>query len=283
MKPGIIVSFSLVIAMPVLASGEHSQAVSDETIQTQRQHLSENTEGEGFGPQSPRDIDNHVGSNPVLFAEAPDYHRMNLCNIHFHKNAEHKGGEFTRYAGNGDGEGNQSGYRYSGELTADELAPMEHPVCENDHGSLQVGDTVEVHYVHSTAKVSPGPTLAACLSETLTNPQLRVESQVFVLVNDPAAADFGALTTVATRNGYEQAINIPSTTGKPVVYAGSTTGPGYNEKGSPFAVTWAVRPQVMKVNIGSVGEWCQSNIFDENHGHGVRNLVTDAQLLSPIK
>lgn len=24
---------------------------------------------------------------------------MNLCNIHFHKNAEHKGGEFTVYAG----------------------------------------------------------------------------------------------------------------------------------------------------------------------------------------
>jgi hypothetical protein len=30
---------------------------------------------------------------------------MNLCNIHFHKNAEHKGGEFTQYAGNGDGDG----------------------------------------------------------------------------------------------------------------------------------------------------------------------------------
>lgn len=85
---------------------------------------------------------------------------MNLSNIHFHKNAEHKGGEFNLYAGNGDGYSYQSGYKYSGKLT--------------QHG---------------------------------------------------------------IKNGLHQALNIPDNTGKAVQYAGSTTGPGYNEKGSPYQVS----------------------------------------------
>ena len=50
---------------------------------------------------------------------------MSLCNIHFHKNAEHKGGEFTAFAGNGDGHGYLSGYQYSGQLTEAELSPLD--------------------------------------------------------------------------------------------------------------------------------------------------------------
>ena len=34
---------------------------------------------------------------------------MSLCNIQFHRNAEHKTGEFADYAGNGNGEGYQPG------------------------------------------------------------------------------------------------------------------------------------------------------------------------------
>lgn len=79
-----------------------------------------------------------------------------------------------------------------------------------------------------------------------------------------------------------QAINIPTDTGTPIEYAGSTTGPSYNETGSPFQVTWSVRPKVKKVNIHSVGEWCRVNVFDEDHAHGVRNLVLNKALLSPI-
>jgi len=80
----------------------------------------------------------------------------------------------------------------------------------------------------------------------------------------------------------QQALNIPGATGTPVQYAGSTTGPGYNEKGSPFQVTWSVRPRVAKVNIETVGEWCKGNVFNEDHAHGVRNLVTNPDLLSRI-
>ena len=77
-------------------------------------------------------------------------------------------------------------------------------------------------------------------------------------------------------------MNIPNNTGNPVQYAGSTTGPTYNEQGSPFMVSWSVRPEVMKVSISSVDEWLQANEFDETYAHAVRNLVTNPDLLAPI-
>lgn len=259
----------------------HAQ-VSNHVIAEQRHMLAEHTAGKGFGPQAPRDIDAHGGNNPIRFSAAPADTEMNLCNIHFHKNAEHKGGEFTQYAGNGDGHGYQSGYRYAGHLSKAELSPVHPAICPSHHGSLHPGDTIEVHYVYTTARVKPGPTLGACFSDATKNPQLRVEAQVYVLVNDKKALDFGKLTAYGKRDGYYQALHIPDHTGTPVQYAGSTTGPGYNEAGSPYQVTWSVRPRVEKVDIATVGTWCQENVFKEDHAHGVRNLVTNPDLLSAI-
>lgn len=293
MKTTTLIALAIVTALPlnVTAKDTHSlnhdtlshDTVSDEVIAQQRKTLSTNTEGKGFGPQAPRDIDLPSGNNNISFNTAPPYSQMNLCNIHFHKNAEHKGGEFTKYAGNGDGHGYLSGYQYTGHLSSDEIAQTDSEICPSKHGSLYPGDTIEVHYVYSTAQINPGPTLASCLNDAIKNPQLRVEAQVFVLVNDENAADFGELTKHAKQNGLHQAINIPSDTGNPIEYTGSTTGPAYNEKGSPFQVSWSVRPKVSKVNIASVGEWCKGNVFDEDHAHGVRNLVTNPNLLSKIK
>jgi len=280
-----LVAAAALLPFNVTAKDTHSSGyvqVSDQVIAEQRANLAKNTEGKGFGPQSPRDLDSVTGNNQIVFNAAPAYTEMNLCNIHFHANAEHKGGEFTRYAGNGDGQGYQSGYQYSGQLTEAELAPVENEVCPSGHGSLFPGDTIEVHYVHSTAQVKPGPTLGSCLSDSISNPQFRVETQVYVLVNDKNAGDFGQLTKHETVNGLHQALNIPDATGNPVQYAGSTTGPGYNEKGSPYQVTWSVRPKVAKVNIESVGAWCKGNVFEEDHAHGVRNLVVNPDLLSKI-
>lgn len=289
MRKNILCLMMTVLAAPVSVlamdtdtnSGEHA-AVSDGVIAQQRETLEQNTAGKGFGPQAPRDLDSAAGSNAVSFSMAPAYTEMNLCNIHFHKNAEHKGGEFTKYAGNGDGQGYGSGFKYSGQLTETEMAPVVHQACSNEHGGLQSGDTIEVHYVYSTADVKPGPTLAACLNEVTNNPQLRVETQVYALVNDPSALDFIELADHGEVNGYEQALGIPANTGEAIQYAGSTTGPTYNEQGSPFQVTWSVRPEVAKVDINSVGEWCKGNVFDEDHAHGVRNLVKNPSLLSEI-
>jgi hypothetical protein len=279
----LIAVMPLALSLSVEAKTSSSTSVDDEIISTQRSNLALNTKNKGFGPQSPRDINAVAGNNTLVFNEAPAYKEMNLCNIHFHKNAEHAGGQFTKYAGNGDGHGFQSGYLYSGTLTTQENQAATQAVCPSNHGSLQSGDTIEVHYVHSTAHIQPGPTLGACLSESVKNPQLRVETQVYVLVNDNNALNFGKLTSVAKQSNYYQAPNLPNNTGSPVVYSGSTTGPSYNEAGSPFQVTWSVRPEVAKVNIASVAKWCEGNEFKEDHAHGVRNLVTNPDLLSPIK
>ena len=154
---------------------------------------------------------------------------------------------------------------------------------QGNYGDLKPGDTIEVHYVHSSAKVKPGPGLGSCVSPSINNPQLRVETIVAVLVNDSAAADFQDLNAIKWLNGFYQATGLPEDLGEPVTYAGSTTGPSYNEQGSPFQVTWNVRPRVLKVDITSVDCWLKDNPFEETAAHGVRNLVQNQKLLSLIR
>jgi hypothetical protein len=252
----------------------------DAAVHAQANHSG--ADGEKFGPQSPRDLSQKTGQNTLFFTPAPSSRQMNLCNIHFHQNAEHKWGEFTTYAGDGDGHGYRTGYKYSGRLSPRQSKALDAQVCQGKHGGLQAGDTIEVHYVYSTAKISPGSTLAACVNEATSNPQLRVEAQVMVLVNDPQAANFLELTRVEQVNGFYQAPLRPENTGKPIQYAGSTTGAAYNEKASPLAVTWRVRPKVVKVDAQSVGKWCNGNEFMEDHAHSVRHLVVNEKMLAPI-
>jgi hypothetical protein len=282
MKHTSFVAAALTATVASSAVFADGHSVGDDVIAAQRAALAANTAGAGFGPQSPRDLDTLEGNNNLFFNSAPDYTQMNLCNIHFHENAEHRGGEFTTYAGNGDGKGAGTGFVYDGELTEAELAPIEGTIGAGKYGDLTPGDTIELHYVHSTAKITPGPTLGSCLAESIMNPQLRVETQVFVLVNDDSAENFKDLMKVEQVNGFYQAVNIPTDTGTPIQYDGSTTGPSYNEKGSPLQVSWSVRPQVKKVSISSVGDWLSGNIFEETAAHGVRNLVTNPDLISNI-
>jgi hypothetical protein len=238
---------------------------------------------EGYGPQTPRDIDSVVGTNSVKFDLASPSTEMNLCNIHMHKNAEHKAKAFSVYAGDGDngyGGGYQCGISQS--LTKAELKAPEAKICKD----LKPGDTIEVHWVHSSCDVAPGKGLGACLSEKCANPDLRVETQVFTLVNDSSALDFNDMAYTGNKqpNGYHQAKGIPSTTGKPIEFTGSTTGPSYTEQAcSALQVTWSVRPACAKLDINTIGKWCESNVFEESQAQGVRKLVTDKRLLSPIQ
>ncbi len=239
----------------------------------------------GFGPQTPRDIDSPKGENKRVFTMAPDYKEMNLCNIHFHKNAEHKAKDYSIHA---EGEhGADGGYQcnISKELSKAELAVTAKPVCKSEHGELKPGDTIEVHWVHSSCDVKPGKGLESCSSAACANPELRVESQVFTLVNDPKALDFNTLSYDGkVVNGFHQANAIPGNTGKPVQFLGSTTGPKWSDQTcSPMQVTWSVRPQCAKVDINSVAKWCEKNVFEEDHAHGVRKLVDNPKLLSEIK
>jgi hypothetical protein len=263
--------------------GHDTKAVSNAVIAGQSADLTKAALAASSGPQSPRDISNPKGNNRIVFSAAPNRAVMNLCNIHFHAAAEHKGGEYTTYLGNGDGRGYGTGFGYNGHLSAAELKPVSEAIGQTEHGQLVPGSTIEIHYVYSTAPVKPGPTLASCLSKENSNPQLRVEAVVAVLVNDRKAADFTKIANLAVVNGYNAAPNIPDTLGKPVVYSGSTTGPNYNAVPSPLQVTWSVRPKVIKVDILSVGKWLQANPFKEDHAQGVRNLVIDPALLAPIQ
>lgn len=142
---------------------------------------------EGFGPQTPRDIDNKAGENKRSIARAPAYKEMNLCNIHFHTHAEHKAKAFSIFAGEGE-HGHGGGYQCNdtNKLTKAELTEPAENFCKG----LKPGETVEVHWVHTSCDVKPGKGLGSCLSESCSNPDLRVESQVFLVVNDKSAMDF---------------------------------------------------------------------------------------------
>lgn len=235
----------------------------------------------GFGPQTPRDIGNAAVGNSQTFPLAPSASQMNLCNIHTHTNAEHKGPGFSISAG----EGEHGGYicNDSDRLTASEISD---PAGGHDgfHG-IKPGDTIEVHWVYSSCDIEPGEGLGSCLSESCANPTLRVESQVFLVVNDHNAVDFADFAYQGTLSeGRHQPKSLPSGTGAPVLFAGSTTGSKYTQSlCSPFQVTWSVRPQCTKVDVNSLNKWAaEGNVFKESHSHGVRPLVTAPELLSQI-
>ena len=232
-----------------------------------------------MGPQTPRDITSVDGLNAVTFPMAPAASEMNLCNIHSHTNAEHKGPGFSVFVDDSD----YGGYacNETADLTEAELAD-----APGAYGKVKPGDTIEVHWVHTSCDATPGEGLGACVPEGCTDPLLRVEAQTFLVVNDPNALDFTTLAYGDNNvvNGFHQAKAIPSDTGDPVLFLGSTTGPSYDQATcSPAQVTWSVRPQCAKVDINSLHRWAESgNVFNETASHGVRQLVTAPELLSPI-
>ena len=230
------------------------------------------------GPQTPRDISNGYGLNTVTFPTAPASTEMNLCNIHTHTQAEHRGPGFSLAVSDG-----TAGFACndSRNLTAAELEP-----APGAYEGVKPGDTIEVHWVHTTCDATPGPGLGACVPEQCSDPLLRVETQVFLVVNDPHAMDFMDLAYQGNVvNGLHQPRSLPTSTGTPVEFLGSTTGPSYTQAVcSPAQVTWSVRPQCERLDINSLHRWAESeNAFKETKSHGVRELVTAPELLSPIQ
>jgi len=221
----------------------------------------------GAGPQAPRDIDSAAGTNPIVFTMAPELADMSLCNIHFHRNAEHKAAAYSTYVKDGEHSGWACQEPAAGRLE------NEHAEYEGCMG-VQPGDTIEVHWVYTTCDItSPGVTpmgggLSACMTTICANPELRVEAQVFTLAKDGALKFADAPTNAKDGS---------------VMYIGSTTGPTYNnEHCSQFQVTWDVNPTCQTLDIDDFSKWCSDNIYHESHAHGVRELVTPENLLSKI-
>ena len=230
-----------------------------------------------FGPQTPRDLTSKTGTNPVQFGFAPAPENLNLCNIHFHKNAEHKASGFSLSGGEGDFGGWKCNETAS--LSKELLAKPGVNNCEN----VTVGDTIEVHWVHSSCDVQPGPGLGSCLSDSCANPSLRVETKVFLLVNDPKAQSFDEFAEGGKSGEYNQAKTLPNRDDA-LQFLGSTTGPKFTEETcSPLQVTWNVSQSCQMLDVNSLSKWCESNAFNENKAHGVRQIITSPELLSEIK
>jgi len=258
-------------------------SLADEQVQDSSTDItSDSTSAElcsDLGPQTPRDISDPHGLNTESFTMAPPAEEMNLCNIHTHTNAEHKGPGFSVFVGSTD----DGGYacNETSELTDAELAP-----APGAFQGVKPGDTIEVHWVHTSCDATPGEGLGACVPESCTDPLLRVEAQVFLVVNDSNAGNFSEMVYDGNViNGRHQAKSIPTSTGEPVRFRGSTTGPSYDQyKCSEARVTWNVRPHCTKLDIGSLHRWAESgNVFNESTSHGVRQLVTAPELLAPIE
>ncbi len=228
----------------------------------------------GLGPQAPRDILERVaGTNAVTF-KAPATAQMHLCNIHFHKYAEHRAAGYKEQA-------SQKGFVCNGRA----------PPKEAGHGSaasgcpgIANGDTIEIHWVFTTCDVKPGPTLDGCIS--CANHQLRVEARVFYLAND--GADFANLVNYKDSKfvAYKEGKVSPPAAGDAVEYMGSKTGEGYSKDTcSGLPVTWNVSPACGPLKLKSINDWCAKDqaIFKVEHPHPARELVKEGKLLSAIK
>ncbi len=222
----------------------------------------------GAGPQSPRDIDNIAGTNAVIFGATPSINDMNICNVHFHRNAEHKAAAYSTFVKDGSNSGWACKEPAAGRTGKDHV---EYNGCQG----IAEGDTIEVHWVHTscdteTKGVKPlGSGLNACLTTICPNPQLRVVAQVFV-VQKGGKLKFPDTVPVSHKD--------PT-----VVYTGSTTGTSWNNNHcSPLQVTWDVKTTCDTLNIDDFSKWCSKNKYNDNHAHGVRDLVTKESLLSNI-
>ena len=274
----ILTPFSTLLAGAMLAACTQSVVTGEETTDMAKGEADKGGLCLASGPQTPRDISSKVGLNLADFQIAPPASQMNLCNIHTHTNAEHKGPGFSVFVDDTDSGGYACNETAS--LTASERAPM-----DGAYKGVKPGDTIEVHWVHTSCETSPGEGLGACVPDTCSDPVLRVEAQTFLVVNDRNAMQFTNMTYGGTVNGKHQARSIPTTTGTPVRFRGSTTGPSYTQsQSSPAQVTWNVRPMCAKLDIASLHRWADSgNVFKETKSHGVRQLVTAPELLSPIE
>ncbi len=231
----------------------------------------------GFGPQTPRDITQKKGLNANLFSIAPKYKKLNLCNIHYHTGAEHKGKAFSQLKNNDPTQGYQCASKHK-----HKIAKVVPTGFKNACQGVTVGDTVEFHWVHTSCDVDPGPGLGACLSDQCANPQLRVETQVYLVTAGEGNSDrrFKKATTLVQKKGKHQAKKLPSRRGAKE-FLGSTTGPKYSQtKCSPLQVTWSVPDNCKTLSLKALSRWCKSNVFNESKAHGVRPLVTHPALLS---
>jgi hypothetical protein len=278
LKFGGALLVNLCLAGSVFAAGDLFQTTDGGLTKTHPDSWNFCGTGNGTitaGPQAPRNIDSLAGTNTTLFKTANNIDKMNLCDIHYHWNAEHKSSEYSVHVGHEAGE--HSGWAVVEPASTDPEYRAAHDISHLLDGDAHeigviVGDTIEVHFVHTSCNVnyedlSPANGLGNCSSNVCANPQLRVVAQVFKVVEHDAEID-DLDHPMAHRDGR-------------VIYTGSTTGPNYNnDHCSPLQVTWDVKKTYATISAHGLAHWSHER---SQHAHGVRELVTRTELLSPIK
>ncbi|MDH5446514.1 MAG: delta-class carbonic anhydrase [Gammaproteobacteria bacterium] len=221
------------------------------------------------GPQAPRDIDSKWGTNKTKFRTAFKTSKMNLCDIHYHWNAEHKSAAYSTFV---DTHNDHSGWAVVEPASTDPVVRAANDIGGDHPIGVMVGDTIEVHFVHTSCNVNyedldPNNGLGNCATGVCANPQLRVVAQVFKVVDhDADVADL------------DQPMNHDDAR---VIYTGSTTGSKHNnDHCSVLQVTWDVKKTAATIDAHGLVEWSHKR---QQHAHAVRELVTRSELLSRIK
>ncbi|MGD2115766.1 MAG: delta-class carbonic anhydrase [Acidobacteriota bacterium] len=145
--------FAVVCMLTVGCQAEPDPVPEEEPVTEPAEVEAPAEEAAACGPQSPRDITQTAGTNPL---PVPDGDTPNLCNVHFHEPFEHAG---------------------FAEIPEVEAAAGD-PVCQ----SVEVGDEVEFHWVYTNCDLPETPVqgLDNCVCER-DDMVLRVYAQAYVV------------------------------------------------------------------------------------------------------
>lgn len=262
------------------------------------------------GPQSPKDLTTDRISDGNRFSAAPVMHRkqmndMELVNVHFHLGAEHKSDAYNSNAVSDSGttftaggHDVRAGWWATGTAadfhsTRASATPVGSP-CED----LYVGDTIEVHWVHSSAGKQAagsddpeGTHLTdglgnAANGRNLLNPMLHVEGTVYSIVSDDTAETvFDPGKNEPEKNKTLLDYHMPKAGENDYVrYVGSSTGQSFtgnfaakDQLCSPYVINWGVDLRLHKVKNTTMVELCQAlkknNIVTDLKPHGSRVLL----------
>lgn len=202
------------------------------------------------GPQSPRDLAVAGGTNR-LPVPGDGTRPPRLCNVHFHRPAEHTG---------------------IGACPAVEEAAAIGVCAGGGAVPVRPGEEIEFHWVYTSCPPPPErqPGLANCVCD---EPVLMVIGQKYVVSGQAG-------------EGVATALDEPEA--DLAHYGGSTTGPDFSsgapgdpKKCSPARVQWRVARQCRALALSALGAWCGSNEWGEDHAEGARPVITREDWLSP--
>lgn len=241
------------------------------------------------GPQAPRDLsttsgDLHYGAKTPTAALLNAQQAMDMfqTNIHFHLGAEHKSDEYNDGHASEEYDHDHTGRRLLSESARPGwMCPNVNSVDDSHvwkycKGEMHVGNSYEVHYVHSSAgsasEFFEDGLGSAAGGGLIANPMIVVEAVVYHIIAGEQIGD-DDLAHGWEHYNHEDAL----------AYSGSTTGTGNNNDKvcSPYVVTWHVDPHCRQVTAASFDNMCKQmkelyGMEDDLYPHGSRILVDES-------